>query len=135
MNPKKCDSYNTNKIVHCSGSRSTIKRGYWFGSVTGIPTITFCPINYCNFTCCKTTNGYYELSPVRVNQCKSHRSLPVKTALQEIHISCKSCNKNEAFLARYFLQDIKYLARIMQENYLANISCKIFYILQEKLNF
>ena len=71
---KKCECYNNNEIVHCSGSRSTIKRGYWFGSVTGIPTVTFCPINYCDFTCCKTTNGYYELSPVRVNQCKSHRS-------------------------------------------------------------
>ena len=71
---KKCECYNANEIVHCSGSSSTIKRGYWFGSVTGIPTVTFCPINYCNFTCCKTTNGYYELSPVRVNQCKSHRS-------------------------------------------------------------
>ena len=71
---KKCMCYNNNEIVHCSGSRSTIKRGYWFGSVTGIPTVTFCPINYCNFTCCKTTNGYYELSPVRVSQCRSHRS-------------------------------------------------------------
>ena len=71
---KKCECYDTSDIVHCSGSSSTIKRGYWFGSVTGIPTVTFCPINYCNFTCCKTTNGYYELSPVRVNQCKSHRS-------------------------------------------------------------
>ena len=51
-----------------------IKRGYWFGSVTGKPTVTFCPINYCNFTCCETSNGYYHLSPVRVNQCRSHRS-------------------------------------------------------------
>ena len=71
---KKCECYNASEIVYCSGSSSTIKRGYWFGSVTGMPTVTFCPINYCNFTCCKTTNGYYELSPVRVNQCKSHRS-------------------------------------------------------------
>ena len=71
---KKCECYNTSEIVYCSGSKSTIKRGYWFGSVTGIPTVTFCPNNYCNFTCCKTTNGYYELSPLRVNQCKSHRS-------------------------------------------------------------
>ena len=71
---RKCECYDNSGIVFCSGSSSTIKRGYWFGSVTGIPTVTFCPINYCNFTCCKTTNGYYELSPVRVNQCKSHRS-------------------------------------------------------------
>ena len=71
---KKCECYNTSETVLCSGSSSIIKRGYWFGSVAGIPTVTFCPINYCNFTCCKATNQYYELSPVRVNQCKSHRS-------------------------------------------------------------
>ena len=69
-----CECYNVSDIVFCSGSSSTIKRGYWFGSVTGKPTVTFCPINYCNFTCCETTNGYYHLSPVRVNQCRSHRS-------------------------------------------------------------
>ena len=71
---QKCECYSSNGIVSCSGSRSTIIRGYWFGHVTGIPTVTFCPINYCNFTCCKTTNGYYHLSPVRINQCKLHRS-------------------------------------------------------------
>ena len=71
---QKCECYNANDIVFCSGNSSTIKRGYWFGSVTGKPTITFCPINYCNFTCCETTNGYYHLSPVRDDQCRSHRS-------------------------------------------------------------
>ena len=71
---EKCECYNANDIAFCSGSNSTIKRGYWFGSVTGKPTVTFCPINYCNFTCCETSNGYYHLSPVRDNQCKSHRS-------------------------------------------------------------
>ena len=70
----KCECYNSTNIVTCSGSSSTIKRGYWFGSVTGKSTVTFCPINYCNFTCCKTTNGYYHLSPVRDNQCMLHRS-------------------------------------------------------------
>ena len=73
-NSMKCECYNANDIVFCSGSSSTIKRGYWFGSVTGKPTVTFCPINYCNFTCCETSNGYYHLSPVRDNQCISHRS-------------------------------------------------------------
>ena len=71
---QKCECYNANNIVFCSGNSSTIKRGYWFGSVTGKPTITFCPINYCNFTCCETTNGYYHLSPIRDDQCRSHRS-------------------------------------------------------------
>ena len=72
---QKCECYNSREdIVFCSGSSSTIKRGYWFGIVTGKPTVTFCPINYCNFTCCDTSNKYYHLSPVRDNQCRSHRS-------------------------------------------------------------
>ena len=73
-NSLRCECYNANDIVFCSGSSSTIKRGYWFGSVTGRPTVTFCPINYCSFSCCETSNGYYHLSPVRDNQCRSHRS-------------------------------------------------------------
>ena len=70
----KCECYDANDIVFCSDTSSTIKRGYWFGSVTGKPTVTFCPINYCNFTCCETSNGYYQLSPVRDDQCRSHRT-------------------------------------------------------------
>ena len=73
-NSMECECYNANDIMFCSGSNSTIKRGYWFGNLTGKPTVTFCPINYCNFTCCETSNGYYHLSPVRDNQCRSHRS-------------------------------------------------------------
>ena len=70
----KCECYNANDIVFCSGTSSTIKRGYWFGTVRGKPTVTFCPINYCNFTSCETSNGYFHLSPVRNNQCRSHRT-------------------------------------------------------------
>ena len=70
---QQCECYNASDVVFCSGSSSTIKRGYWFGTVTGKPTVTLCPINYCNFTCCETSNGYYHLSPVRDNQCRSHR--------------------------------------------------------------
>ena len=82
-NSKRCECYNANDIVFCSDSSSTIRRGYWFGSVTGKPTVTFCPINYCNFTCCETSNGYYHLSPVRYNQCRSHRS----------GVACGSCEE------------------------------------------
>ena len=71
---QKCECYNTDDIVFCSDSNSTIKRGYWFGNVTGKPTVTVCPVNYCDFTCCEASNGYYHLSPVRNNQCRSHRS-------------------------------------------------------------
>ena len=73
-NSMKCECYNDNDVVVCSDNSSMIKRGYWFGNVTGKPTVVLCPINYCNFTCCETSNGYYQLSPVRDNQCKSHRS-------------------------------------------------------------
>ena len=69
----KSECHSKGEVVSCSGSSSTIKRGYWFGYVTGIPTVTFCPITYCNFTCCKATNGYYHLSPMRTNQCRQHR--------------------------------------------------------------
>ena len=71
---QKCDCCNASGIISCSGSSSTIKKGYWFGSVNGEPTVSVCPINYCNFTCCGTSNGYYQLSPVRDNQCRSHRT-------------------------------------------------------------
>ena len=80
---QKCECYNTSGVVYCSGSTSAIKRGYWFGNVNRIPTVTFCPINYCSFACCKTTNGYYELSPVRVNQCRAHRSGPACGSCEE----------------------------------------------------
>ena len=72
---------------------------------------------------------------------------PVKTVLQEIHkyykyfsckicdilylilhISCKSCTKNEAFLARYK----KPCKNLTRQNYLAKYSCKILQVLQEK---
>ena len=77
----KCECYNASDIVFCSDTSSTIKRGYWFGSINNKPTVTFCPINYCNFTCCEIFNGYYKLSPVRNNQCRSHRT----------GIACGSC--------------------------------------------
>ena len=80
---RRCECYNNSEIVSCSGSRSTIKRGYWFGSVTGKSTVVTCPNNYCNFTCCEITNGIYHLSPIRTNQCRSHRS----------GVACGNCEK------------------------------------------
>ena len=68
VKPQKCSCFCTSNIS-CSGGNSTIRRGYWFGSINGRPTVAKCPINYCNFTCCEVTNGYYHLSPQRINQC------------------------------------------------------------------
>ena len=71
---KKCECYNNKDIISCSGSNSTIKRGYWFGTVAGKPTVTTCPNDYCDFTCCKNTNDIFHLSPSRAKQCRLHRS-------------------------------------------------------------
>ena len=39
---EKCECYNDeNDIVFCSGSSSTIKKGYWFGTMGEKPTVTF----------------------------------------------------------------------------------------------
>ena len=69
-----CECYDTGNIVSCSDSNSAIKRGYWFGNVNGKSTVASCPNDYCDFSCCEITNGIYHLSPVRANQCRSHRS-------------------------------------------------------------
>ena len=71
-----CECYNSSSnTVLCSGSSSTISRGYWFGYVTKRPTVTYCPIRYCNFDCCETSiSGIYHLSPWRTNQCQLHRT-------------------------------------------------------------
>ena len=71
---QKCECYDNGNIISCSDSNSTIKRGYWFGNVNGKSTVTICPNDYCDFSCCEITNGIYHLSPVRANQCRSHRS-------------------------------------------------------------
>ena len=71
----RCQCYNSSsKTVFCSGSSSHIKRDYWFGFVEGKQTVTFCPINYCNFSCCEMINGIYHLSPERIDQCSLHRA-------------------------------------------------------------
>jgi len=82
-NTQRCICYN-NDIVSCSGDTSSIKRGYWFGEVNGKTTVSICPNNYCNFSCCEITDGFYQLSPVRINQCSSQRS----------GIACGSCEKD-----------------------------------------
>ncbi|XP_065894245.1 uncharacterized protein [Dysidea avara] len=69
-----CVCYSDSDIVSCSGSTSSIKRGYWFGEVNDKATVTICPNSYCNFTCCEMANGFFKLSPVRENQCNSQRS-------------------------------------------------------------
>ena len=79
-----CVCYSDSDIVFCSGSTSSIKRGYWFGEVNDKATVAICPNSYCNFTCCETADGFFKLSPVRANQCNSQRS----------GTACGGCKKN-----------------------------------------
>jgi len=85
FNPKsqKCECFD-NDIVLCSGSRSMIKRGYWFGDVDGKSTVSPCSLSYCDFTSCDTAIDVCGLSPRRTNQCRSHR----------YGIACGNCDKN-----------------------------------------
>ena len=71
-----CVCYTTDDIVRCSDSNSSIRIGYWFGSVNGQPTVAACPLSYCSFKNCQTISGTCDLYPLRDNQCRSHRSGP-----------------------------------------------------------
>ena len=69
-----CVCYTTDNIVTCSDSNSTIRNGYWFGTINEQSTVTIYPINYCNFDNCEATTGTCNLYPLRDNQCRGHRS-------------------------------------------------------------
>ena len=69
-----CVCYTTDDIVTCSGSNSTIRNGYWLGTINDQPTTAICPENYCNFDNCEATTGTCDLHPLRDNQCRAHRS-------------------------------------------------------------
>jgi len=68
-----CVCYTTDNIVTCSGSNSTIRNGYWFGIINEQPTVTVCPVNYCNFDSCEAATGTCNLYPLRDDQCRAHR--------------------------------------------------------------
>ena len=80
---KKCECYDRENIVLCDENVSNIRRGYWLGTVGEKLTASICPINFCDFTCCETSNGYHLLSTDRADQCTPHRS----------GIACGSCEE------------------------------------------
>ena len=71
---EQCVCYTIDNIVTCSDSNSSIRNGYWFGTINDQPTVTTCPVNYCNFDNCEATTGTCDLYPLRDNQCRGHRS-------------------------------------------------------------
>ena len=67
-----CVCYHAN--VKCSNDGNEIKRGYWFGRVTGTTTTSLCPNHYCKFMDHKqTSEGYFELPNTINAQCNHHR--------------------------------------------------------------
>ena len=81
-----------------------------------------------------------------MKSCKCSSCKTCKILLYILHISCKFCTINEAFLARYekFCQNLKrknckiisckIWSKSCKKSFLQD-SCKIFHILQEKLPF
>ena len=67
-----CVCYHVN--VKCSNDSNEIKRGYWFGNITGKATTSLCPNHYCKFKDRKqTSEGYFELPNTIDAQCNHRR--------------------------------------------------------------
>ena len=73
---KQCLCYKENNIISCSDGNATIKKGYWFGTVEGKPTIGFCPLDYCSYKNCEAASGRCLLPLLLDEQCMPHRTGP-----------------------------------------------------------
>ena len=78
LNFNQCVCYNYKDIVQCYDDYNEIKRGYWFGTVSGTfkPTVSLCPSRYCDFGKHRkeTRQGYCIIPPRLDDQCSSHRT-------------------------------------------------------------
>ena len=78
VNYNQCVCYNYKDIVQCYDDYIEIKRGYWFGTVSGTfkPTVSLCPSQYCDFGKHRkeTRQGYCIISSKLDDQCSSHRT-------------------------------------------------------------
>jgi len=73
---RQCVCYNVSNIVSCTPFKTTIKKGYWFGTVNDQVTTSQCPKKYCNFGRNEDSPGRFKL-PVEYNdQCNTHRTGP-----------------------------------------------------------
>ena len=67
-----CICYHHN--IKCNTNGNEIERGYWFGNILGIATVSLCPNHYCKFTNRKQTSEEYFELPNTINaQCNHHR--------------------------------------------------------------
>ena len=110
----RCECYDQDDILFCTGSLRAIRRGYWLGTVEGKLTTAICPINFCNFSCCETSNGYYSLSPGRENQCTSNRD----------GIACGGCE--EGYTLSYFAECVN-VSKCTAESTVLVVSLTVLY--------
>ena len=69
-----CVCYHVNVKCSNDGKINEIKRGYWFGNITGKATTSLCPNHYCKLMDRKqTSEGYFELPNTINAQCNHHR--------------------------------------------------------------
>ena len=73
---KQCVCYERRNVVSCLDGNATIMKGYWFGMVNDQPTVTNCPVNYCNYKNCEIATGICTLPPSLDEQCMPHRTGP-----------------------------------------------------------
>ena len=73
---KQCVCYETKNVVSCLSGHATIMKGYWFGMIDDQPTMTNCPINYCDFKHCETATRVCTLPSSLDEQCMPHRTGP-----------------------------------------------------------
>ena len=67
-----CVCYHVN--VRCNNEGNEIKRGYWFGNISGKATTSLCPNHYCTLKGHEqTTEGYFELPNTIDAQCNHYR--------------------------------------------------------------
>jgi len=73
-----CECYKHDKdIIQCFEDGAQIKQEYWFGSFSGIQTVSICPNFYCNFVHRKETRtGHYRLPANQDDQCSQNRRGP-----------------------------------------------------------
>ena len=71
-----CDCYDIHQIIKCQSKKTTIKKDYWFGTVSGQTALSRCPNKYCNFTRREVISGRFLLPLTYNDQCGLHRTGP-----------------------------------------------------------
>ena len=82
-NQSKCSCFTKHGIVQCINDKhSMITRGYWFGYMKTVATLSTCPNNYCKFTKCNSDKS---------NLCVLHSNLLQQCHAHRTGVACSEC--------------------------------------------